>query len=460
MSLPDLPVDDTDAPASGSGFELRVLRGPQAGCRLTVTPGVDYRLGSADECSILLAGQLIQPEHALLRLEHHTVEVTALDGKVTVQGLELDEDTADLDLGQIMLMGHVALCIDHSDAPWPDEADIAAGLEPVDEEDDDDLDLDLEDDEADEHEDEASGTAVDPAGPSGRTEQQTARLSVNTGAALAPQAMRPRHPRVHTRQMTALLGISGLVMLSGLAVALGPALIHGARTAQTIKPVTAPLSMSGASADSELPAPAAIPTGNETFTKETVTLALDPLIRTLEERLPASIRWSWRGEQVHVQVASAHASAIEEIKGALHDARELIGPFQIGVLHPADIETRFVQELELAGLSRKFKVMPGAPDRLSYQAVLSQEEVAAWEQLFMSFTAAYGRFPDITVKVSAEQDRLGGTIGAVIGGAFPYIVTPNGARIAPGGQLMGRTIASVQIGEIAFTDGTRYRFSP
>lgn len=437
-------------------IELRVLQGPQAGCRLAIAPGQTYTVGSADECSVVLVGQHVQPEHAELQVLADMVRIRPIGGPIWIDGLELPREGEPWELGTVFLVGRVALCVDEVDMPWPSEEVIAAssalasqgaagepgpGL-------DDEPDSGFED----------SQKSDDPdAEPLTHTADEPAPQAAPT--ALLTPVLNERSDR-NTRLL--LIG-AGVALLGALAAAgwIGWA----AHAVPGIRPQT----MRMAADTNETPSPqtrdaarsSTLPRAAPTMPPpERVAERLDALARELSIPGRVSVRWASGPLGPEIQVATTDTGQSSGLLARIEAVRAETGPVSVNLLGPADMAARFREALQASSLQRKFVADPADPDQLTYKASLTMEDIPAWERLFLSFTQTHGDVPPVTVRVNTDLDRLGSRIGSVVGGAFPYIVTPEGQRIAPGGSLMGRTVASVQIGEIVFADGVRYRFTP
>ncbi len=443
--------------------ELRVLQGPQAGCRLALAPGKVYTLGSSDECSVVLAGPQIQPRHAQLVSHGDLVEITALDGTVTIDGTDLVATSETWELGSVFLLGRLALCVDLADTPWPTEAEIVASMAYAqegspdeasdsafdDEDAEPDEDARLEADDEDEVDPRLPST-VNPAGagdadgtprqpsagvPSGSRgpDQRRAfrRVLIGCSVVLAGSTttlvwMGLSHPASLAAATPTTIGVGGFLPTTGQA--------DKAPTARAEVDAVTPPSPQAAAA------------------------RLDALVQEL--RIPDRqwARWTQEGDGAHIRIAMADASGASALRERVLALQPETGPVQLEVLGPADIAGLFRAALESSGLAQRFMSDPMDPAPLSFRATLTPQEVSRWERTFLSFTERFGNVPPIRVQVVTDADRLDHQIGSVVGGNFPYIVTPQGQRIAPGGQLMGRTVASVQTGEVVFADGVRYRF--
>ncbi len=450
------PTETPTRPVSAD-IELRVLQGPQAGCRLAIAPHQSYSLGSADECSVVLVGQHVQPEHAELQVQADMVEIRPIGGSVWVDGTELPKEGELWELGSVFLVGRVALCVDEVGMPWPSEEVIAAsaalalqgaaaagelesGFGGDDMDDPDDADEDPE------------SVLDDDDLPDASTAHN--RLDTVNGAAS------PADGLVFPAGAPSARPDRTLLLLVGSGVALLGAMAATAWIGSTKPPTLpdAPVAVVAAP-DPIDPAPTG-PASAPSVPPERVAERLDALVRQLNLPGRISARWTLEPEGPRLRIATTDTAQSADLLARVEAMRDETGPVAVILVEPADMAARFREALQAGHLQRKFMADPADPHQLTYKASLSLEEIPAWERLFLSFTQAHGDVPPISVLVNTDLDRLGSRIGSVVGGTFPYIVTPEGHRIAPGGSLMGRTVASVQIGEIVFADGVRYRFTP
>ena len=99
-------------------LELRVLHGPQAGSRLTLSVG-EYMLGTDDDCEVMLAGPRLMGVHAKLRIDTDAASISPIDGTVLDgHGKAISQDTP-LALGMPVEIGGIWVSVDEVDAPWP-----------------------------------------------------------------------------------------------------------------------------------------------------------------------------------------------------------------------------------------------------------------------------------------------------------------------------------------------------
>ncbi len=95
-------------------IELRVLAGVQAGARLRLEPGI-YRVGTADDCDIVLSGRRVEPHAATLEWDGSTLTLTL------IARAGEDGATRELALGVVFGLGELWLCVDRAQAPWPQD---------------------------------------------------------------------------------------------------------------------------------------------------------------------------------------------------------------------------------------------------------------------------------------------------------------------------------------------------
>jgi len=163
-----------------------------------------------------------------------------------------------------------------------------------------------------------------------------------------------------------------------------------------------------------------------------------------------------------VQRIVGSASTAEEAAAFPEQARSELAelePVEFDIQRPDQVRELFMDRVRDAGLGGKFTVIATEP-ALELRAVLNPQETRAWETLFVDFTRRHGSTLKISAHVDAERDMIATHVAAVVGGAFPYIVTTSGQRVAPGGTLAGNTVVAVRDGEIVLSDGTRFRYGP
>jgi type III secretion system YscD/HrpQ family protein len=156
------------------------------------------------------------------------------------------------------------------------------------------------------------------------------------------------------------------------------------------------------------------------------------------------------------------ASSAEEAAAFPERARgELAAfePIEFDILRPEQVRERFMDRVREAGLDGKLRVTATDPV-LELRGVLSPQDRRVWEALFLDFARRHGSTLKISAHVEPERDAIAANVAAVVGGAFPYIVTTTGQRIAPGGALAGNTVVAVRDGEIVLSDGARFRYGP
>jgi type III secretion system YscD/HrpQ family protein len=168
-----------------------------------------------------------------------------------------------------------------------------------------------------------------------------------------------------------------------------------------------------------------------------------------------------QGREGAVRIAGA-AATLEDAASLQEKARRELAeqePLEFDIVQPEQIERLFIKRLTEAGLKDKFQIVQGAP-KLVVRATLTPPDIRAFELAFAEFTKQHGSVLPIVAQVQPERDVIAASVGTVVGGAFPYIVTTSGQRVAPGGLLGGHTVVAVRDGEIILSEGLRVRYGP
>lgn len=431
-------------------LELRILHGPQAGSTLPMEQGQTYTLGTADTCAVLLAGSQIEAEHAALSVHEDGIQVMLLDGKVmTVDRSEVGTDEV-IPLGTAMRLGRVMLTVDSVDAAWPDEEALEEPAPPQQPE----AELDALQEQV----------AQDAQEAELAEEARKATLKKSETAAGSARKI-SRRARLRSALPAVLLG-GAATLLMGAAVAAWVTSEGGAQAAAQVaglEPVATstlrPSAAGAAAAATAASAPAA-------------SVAAESSAARVADRLAAvtafTLKYSVAGEtELNVQQGKLGALRIvgaaatpEMVTTLINTARTELAsaaPVEYAIVPRSELPARFESRLRAAGLASKFKVISREP-RMELQAVLTNPEVRAWEDMFREFTREYGSVLTVNARVQLERDKVEGHIETVIAGAFPYVVTTEGRRVAPGGVIEGKTLVAIRDGELTFSDGLRVRY--
>ncbi|RYX93977.1 MAG: EscD/YscD/HrpQ family type III secretion system inner membrane ring protein [Comamonadaceae bacterium] len=447
-----------------SSLELRVLHGPQAGSTLPMEHGQTYTLGTADSCAVLLAGTQLEPEHVALTVDGDGIQVMPLEGRVmTLDRGEVHSGQV-VSLGTVLRMGRVKLTVDRVAAPWPGD-DIL---------------------------EEAEGPAPAP-------EPQASQAPAHASLASRPVKRRPR-PGVSgsRKRLPALVAGACIFLLAGSALA---AWITSQSVEEDVPVAPVPTARVSGPKPTVLDLPAfsrgfpeatlqaarssdgkwvvtgriASEEGRRKLREAAAALPATPEIRVMldAERLMAVTQFVDKkrvaGDTelnverraagvIRVTGATASAASLSALLDAARTELAAMSPLEFQVLTRAELPEIFEERLRVNGLTPKFKVVQRTP-QLELQARLTGPQVRAWETLFMEFTREYGSVLTVRAKVEHERDGLENQVESVVGGAFPYVVTTSGARVAPGGLIDGRTLLAIRDGELQFSDGLRVRFS-
>lgn len=463
-----------------SSLELRVLHGPQAGSTLPMEHGQTYTLGTADSCAVLLAGTQLEAEHVALTVDGDGIQVMPLEGRVMT--LDRGEVTSGqvMALGTVLRLGRVKLTVDRVNAPWPDDGILEEAETPT---------------------------------PAAELQSTKPLASMPATTRSAKKAKRANGPKGRSA-LPAVLAGAAIFLVAGSALAAWIT-SQGSDDNTEAPVVTLPLSMPAAlpsaaasqaiavatpAADTlDLPAlakafpEATLQAGRAAGGKWVVTgriasedarrrlheaaaaLPARPEVRVLldAERLTAVSQFADRrrvaGDTelnverrpsgvIRVTGATASPASLSALLDAARTDLGSAAPLEFQVLTRTELPEIFEERLRVSGLMPKFKVVQRTP-QLELQARLTGAQVRAWENVFMEFTREYGSVLTVRAKVEQERDGLESQVESVVGGAFPYVVTTRGTRVAPGGQIDGRTLLAIRDGELQFSDGLRVRFS-
>lgn len=476
-------MTDLDTPElQPDGVELRVLHGPQAGSRLPLMPGAPYLIGAGEACDIMLAGAQVEAEHAQLEVDDEHWTIGPDEGRVLqLDGVPCEANQA-LPFGAVVQLGRVKISVDRQSADWPQDDALEPRPRPE--------------------------PAIEPEpGPEPGTDE---------AEPLPPASSEPAPVANEAPARRSRWGRRALALLAFAAAAGGALSLIGYAAWQASQPVIEP---PPAVADSAPAAPEPAPepppaqrmqawlaqqqaalgarltlegdggstpwrvTGQVRREQERQALQqatrelpwpVEVAVQTLDERNAALRRhlaqlpWSedvklrpvdGAHDNPRVRVIAASKSRADTAIAQLRQALHAIEPIETEVLLPPALRQRFMARLDSAGLSRRFETVRTEPD-LALRALLTQQEVAQWEQLFADFTAEHGSVLRISAVIRTERDAIESKIRAVVAGPYPYVMTTSGQRVAPGGAIDGRTVQAVNAQEVVFADGLRVRLRP
>lgn len=465
----DQPSIETD------GVELRVLHGPQAGSRLPLMPGAPYLVGAGDACDVMLAGAQVEAEHAHIEVDGEHWTVTPDGGRA----LRLDGQTCDVNqplaFGTVVQLGRVKVTVDRQGAEWPmDEAlepqprpepAPPAADEPV-------ADTDGAEQAA------APGTTSPPSAQAAKppfARRRAVAMAVFVWVAAAslaltgyaawqlarpieppaappvatapPQAETPPKPEERLPEWVQAHGANAHLLLDGGGEQPWRVLGH-------VKDDSERQRLIDAARELPWPVTVAVLTDTERLAAVQRYAEQQASTPTLAVRLLPDGR-----AHPTVRVIAANPSRADEFIARLHRDLRPLEPIDTEVLLPPAVRLRFMERLDGADLGRRFTVAHTEPD-LKLTALLKPGEVERWERLFADFTREYGSVLSISAVVRFERDAIESRIRAVVAGAYPYVVTTSGQRVAPGGAIDGKTVAAVNAQEVVFSDGLRVRLRP
>ena len=436
--------------------ELRVLYGPQAGSRLTLSPG-EYMLGSGDECAVILAGPRIQASHATLSFDGNLPSITPLDGEVYDSLGNALLESVPLALGMPFEIGGIWVTIDDTDAPWPEAETIAhmAGLvAPV-----------------------AAPAPAEVAPP--------------------PRPSEIRLPKKASMAMGLTMGALSLLALTAIGGSLW-LVAHSspqpklsvARTEVPIEPVASrelKLKLAELSAANALVVTTRRDGTPEIsgYVEDRATLAqVQRIVRQLANtsviqvlvdadlieaaaktigRLNDPARAMVKATSIHhgsLMLSGAVASPtvrenlFETLKAEVPGLRDVNGNLFMAEDLPALLQEKMME----AGLAGKLQVIERQPTFL-LRGKLSESDMPRWEKLLLSFNEEFGSLLPIRATISLVQSKPPVGLQMIVGGPMPFIVTDSGQKIGRGGNANGNVLTIVRDNEVVFEGKERYKFS-
>ena len=437
--------------------ELRVLYGPQAGSRLSITPG-DYELGSSDDCTIILSGPRMEGSHARLSFDGSRPSISPTDGKVCdAQGNEIT-DTISLTLGMPVELGGVWIAIDEIDSPWPDPATVApvSGMSPV------------------------------------EVPQVAEPEEQDTPAASAEKKLRSRAKLA----LAASISVLVLIAVGGIAVAewfiqRGQAPVNTPVAAKSSAPpiekqvekvraliatiaagqavdvtVTADhkLKVQGYAKDRAMqtrlmqalenisPQPASqfyVDADMLEASKQILDARLDPTRARLRA---VEINGGVLTMQGAVSSQSVRDATAEMLHAGVPGLKEVTGT----VIVAEELPPVFMERLTENGLARKMQLVSKQPE-LVLRGTLTEDEMKRWEKLLLSFTEEYGKVLPIRANIALGQRKLPVNVQTIVGGITPFVMSADGQRTTRGGDTNGHTLVTVKDNEIVFEGGEKFR---
>jgi hypothetical protein len=468
--MKDMTMNGEDDSAASDTLELRVLHGPQAGARLALERDHAYSIGAGDSCAIVLHGPQVAPEHALLSATEDGITVVPMQGLVRTSNGLVQADGEPLPLGTVIQLGLVKLTAARASDEWPVE--------------------------------EVPPTLESPAQAPGATRAANDRSPGKRGASTSRGRKHPSRNSPSRKGRRFAIACAGAVAAALVIVGSG---FRG--TVSEAKPVQSKATAPSAAASSRVPdisqsvmalvkgfPPGALnaqrradgswliqgrvaTVGERESLKEASTalelpieirVVADPERRAALNHFAESNNAAGRielkvqpgaGDMLRIVGAAANADDVAALQERARVELKDFGPFEFDILQPEQLRERFLSQLRAAGLESKMKVLAFEP-RLKLEAILAPAEVRSFETMFADFTRQYGAVLPIDAQVFPEAEAIASTVSTVVGGAFPYIVTTSGQRIAPGGSLAGHTVVAVRDGENHLSEGVRVRYGP
>lgn len=100
-------------------FKLKVVGGLHKDAELFLTPDIEYRIGSSDNCTIILADSGIEQEHLSFRIAGQQICIEAANAPVYLDGQPVRKMPSQLTDYQVISIGEAHLAIGPVAEPWP-----------------------------------------------------------------------------------------------------------------------------------------------------------------------------------------------------------------------------------------------------------------------------------------------------------------------------------------------------
>lgn len=458
---------DTDAYALAeeTPVELRVLHGSQAGSRLCLSPG-EYLLGSDDSCTLILDGHGIEDQHAVLRFDGEVAWIDPVQGVVRNAHGDDITDELELTLGLPVELGSVWISVDREDAPWPDPHSV----------------MPIKSREASEDADDGLSEPYLEA-----TKDQSAETLTAVDQVFTPPEKR--------RSVLGYLAFLALVLLVCGVGIIAILELHTPEAAQVAASVVSPRAVETEAHAEALAVLKDFPNSTLRLQKVdgawTVTgvlstamqeqelsarlASVEPAVRlkvNVEEAMMQSARRLLLAERSTEQVkvksvaggvvlltgAASSGADVEKLRQVLLAGVAGISEVKSEILMPEQLRKQLRDRIAAAGLADRLAVTSQEPE-LTLVGRLTMEEIRRWEELLVTFNRDYGNVLPIRATVSRFVPKPPVSVQAIVGGAFPYIVTPSGERVNQGGDVNGHTLVSVKDGEVVFEGRQRVRIA-
>ena len=437
--------------------ELRVLYGPQAGSRLTLSPGV-YLLGTGDECEVMLSGPRVRESHASLDFNGEALIISASEGEVCdIDGTPLEQASA-LTLGMPFELGGVWLVIDSTDAPWPEAEAIAAMAgfaQPT----------------------PAAETSPAPSTPTGSS--VTAKSPISGAPVLVKIAL-----ATIALIGVATLGLSAWFLHTGSEVAslstqandTTQASDHASLLKEMLARVAPDMRMDirrKSDGGLELVGYAPDQTSRDQILEQVKKLGATATVQIFADsellesarkvvaahndpqRMVVSVSGVKNGR---ADIAGAVASAnmrdglVEAIRNEVPGILDVTGNLRSS----EDLASIFEERLMSSGLFGKLQVLDRQPEFV-VRGKLTEPDIEKWERLMLDFNSEFAGILPIRATLTALQRKPPVDVQMIVGGAMPFIVTDSGQKVGRGGDAGGHVLSIVRDNEVIFDGTERFR---
>ena len=436
-------------------IELRVLFGPQAGSRLTLSPG-DYDLGTGDDCSVILSGPKMASLHARLSFNGETIQISPQEGKVCdAQGNEIKEPLQ-LTLGMPMELGGIWISIDDIDAEWPDPSEVIPLM-----------------------------PAVPGPAPGSESSDDSRTDSIDVPKSRARMIVMVAISSLGLAVVLILGGALWLVNTKGaqtvpvrpVRVAIpDPPTLRKARDIVATSAVGASIEIS-VTRDKEVLIKGFVPEASMKSSLQAALAKLDPppkiellidselievasaLIAEKIDPSRAKLRIeSVSGGVLNLDGAVANPSIRDSVMDLIQAGVPGLKRINTNIITTEDLPQLLQDQLASAGLLKKMQIIDKQPEFI-LRGGLTDDEMKKWETLIVNFTERYGKLLPVRATIKLTQRKPPVHVQAIVGGSMPFVMTESGDRITRGGDINGNTLITVKDNEVIFEGSERFKIA-
>ncbi|HLA73998.1 MAG TPA: type III secretion system inner membrane ring subunit SctD [Steroidobacteraceae bacterium] len=438
-------------------MELRVLSGPQAGCRLPLGAGV-YRAGANEMCDVVLEGLRENEIAFVVYVGHHSIGLEALSDELRFAGRAVS-GLVSLAPGQVFELGPWLFAVDDPQAPWPTDPESLRVRTPADAEPHhgDDGTPALGDLAVD-----ASATAVTTAPDSNKDEHGDEPVAPSTNADATSTLPVPQRRKMPF-WVIGLAGTAAFLICGVMVLVLSLAPAQPASAAAVSHPAAEVLAKLAAASNGDVKLEhvgdrmkliGSVSTRAAKLKLTREARAIEPTVLlqlTADEDLESLARDAVTGfPESGVEIGKAdhgrlaltgrvsEAKVRDQIVAAIWDSVPGLTAVDSQVIADDEVLASFNTLLHDAGLTKMIagELEHGGPARLAVRGVLAEADRAAWSDVRQKLAARFGAALAIAEDLHApgavppSMAPVESDIVAVVRGPMPYALLRDGTKRA------------------------------